>query len=707
MIPSILAAATILLPLVSRPVRAEDAGPVELTPLVILGSRIESRPEGRTIGAVGRGDIDKTDAFNLKHLVDKIPGIIAKQSNGPRDVTLSIRGSGAKTSFGVRNIKMYEDWFPVTQSDGLSRTDLHDPNAYEGVDVIRGPSSSLYDNYAMGGVVNFRSRRARDIDGLDLGTAEGSFGYQNHYLHLGRQTGSLEHGLFGSLIRGDGYIRHSGFTTVTENFTAAYDIDKDRRLILKFVNNDLRAQVPSRLSRDQFHSDSRNAGTTSVTGVGTVSAEQAAQGRLDRRTIIGARYEQRLTPDTGFRFLGAYDVKQIQQTFGTIGVNNNPNFQQYADVTHEGTLLGLPARHYAGIFFNYMEQEAASFRNLADFEGTRGALQSDTRGHHQNLGARLREELTVAPAWKWIAGIGAERSEVKANVQTRTASETFSRVAVDRKFWNVAPETALVYQEHPDGPQARMRVAMGYGIPGISQLTTTPDGLAGNNTGLRPQRNVGFELGGAGTSFGMLSVDAAAYYELFYNEFVTQSPGAGLSSFTSNAPRSDHRGVELQAALRPACGLFASGAYTRNDQVYRTFSETLGPGDVRDRSGNKIPGVEEYLINARVGFAKRGLPGGWIELNRVSGFYVNNSNTLRSEPFTVFNANLNYSTTVGSSLKSVTVFLDVRNVFNLTYMASAVTVSDLSTDTPATLGAKQAFFAGEGRSFVGGLKLHF
>jgi len=55
----------------------------------------------------------------------------------------------------------------VTQPDGLSRSDLIDPRAYSAIDVIRGPSSALYGNYATGGAINFRTRPGRTIELLE------------------------------------------------------------------------------------------------------------------------------------------------------------------------------------------------------------------------------------------------------------------------------------------------------------------------------------------------------------------------------------------------------------------------------------------------------------------------------------------------------------------------------------------------------------
>lgn len=676
-----------------------------LEPVTVLGSRIQNNPDARSIGRVERNVLEATDAFSLKDLMDKTPGVFAKQSNGPRDVSISVRGSGAKTSFAIRNIKMYEDWFPVTQSDGLSRTDIHDANAYEGIDVLRGPSSSLHDNYALGGAVNFRTRLGRDVDGLDAGVTSGSYGYQNERLHLGRRTKSFEYSAFVSHIRADGYTYHNGYKTVTENLVGRFYLDESRTVIFKFLNNDMEAQVPSRLSRAEMNADPRSAGITNVTGAGNVTAQQASQNRRDRRTIIGGRYEEQLDPETGWRFLGEYDVKDINQTFGTISDNVNPNFHQYADVTREGTLGGMPAKHYAGVFFNKMEQEASTFRNLADWAGARGALQSNTRGFHQNLGMRVREELEFAPRWTAIAGLGVEQSQVKAAVQTRTAAETYSRVDADRMFYNAAPEAALNYKA--DSWIGRARAGMGYGTPSIGQLTTTPDGLTGNNTGLKPQRNLGFELG-AGGKCGVLSWDAAVYYEVYWNEFVTQTPGAGLNAFTANAPRADHRGVELWADWHHPQGWLLAGAWSFNDHVYKSFRESVGGGLAIDRAGSRLPGVERSVLNARAGWDKPGLPGGWVEGNQVSDYAVNNANTLRAKQYTLLNLNAHWKRDVSWwRIKRVTLTFDLRNLMNKAYDGSAVTVSDSSTDTPTSLLTKQAFFAGQGRSAYGGVTLHF
>lgn len=211
---------------VAGPARARPAGPSggpsagasstaetpSFTPSVLRS------PPGQTVTTVPSEIIRNTPVFTVGDLLQYSPGVSTKVGNGPRDIGISIRGSNARNGFGVRNIVVLEDGFPVTQPDGLSRTDLIDPHAYGAVDVFRGPSSALFGNYATGGAVNFRMRTGAEIDGAEIGTDFGSYGYLNSYLIAGKASGAFDLSLFASDVRGDGYISHSQFNTQTINF---------------------------------------------------------------------------------------------------------------------------------------------------------------------------------------------------------------------------------------------------------------------------------------------------------------------------------------------------------------------------------------------------------------------------------------------------------------------------------------------------------
>jgi iron complex outermembrane recepter protein len=195
------------------------------------------KPPGQTITSVSGERIKDAPAFTVEELLQESPGVSFKQGNGPRDIGISIRGSNARNTFGIRNIVVLEDGFPVTQPDGLSRTDLMDPHAYGGVDVYRGPSSAMFGNYATGGAINFRLWRGGEINGARYGIEGGSFGYLNNYAIVGGRNEKLEGTVFASDVRGDGYISHSSFNTQTLNALGTCSATPDDRFTVKVIEN--------------------------------------------------------------------------------------------------------------------------------------------------------------------------------------------------------------------------------------------------------------------------------------------------------------------------------------------------------------------------------------------------------------------------------------------------------------------------------------
>ena len=56
------------------------------------------------------------------------------------------------------------------------------------VEVTRGASSSLYDNYALGGMVHFRTSRGSDINGFETFLSGGSYGFHKEAFAFGQST---------------------------------------------------------------------------------------------------------------------------------------------------------------------------------------------------------------------------------------------------------------------------------------------------------------------------------------------------------------------------------------------------------------------------------------------------------------------------------------------------------------------------------------
>jgi iron complex outermembrane receptor protein len=704
-------------------------------------------PTGQTATTVDRSQFDNRPSFSVADVLRESPGISVKQGNGPRDFGISIRGSNARNGFGIRNMVIFDDGFPVTQPDGLSRSDLIDPRAYGAIDVIRGPSSALYGNYATGGALNFRTRPGGSIDGVQYGVDGGSFGYLNNYLAAGKKVGAFEASLFASDARGNGFIGNSWFNTQTVNFLATYQATPDDRFTVKFINNDLSTRLPIRLSLNQYYQNPFQqgcaTGATAAPGCGTVAlfnngfngpttaqtAVQAGLGRNDRRTIIGGRWEHDFDNQTTWRNQFVFDDRNINQPTGaTSAIGDFPSYNYMSDITRRGEIFGMDSTSYFGGFYNTLVASSDTRNVMPGGNATLGLLQSNTFSDTSNYGLRAREELKLNPNLTAVAGIGWETTHLKGintvyryttvNVPTATIPPP---TTADRKFQNTAPEFALVYKPNSEW-QFRGRVATGYGTPQVGNLFVVSTGDNGNNTQLKTQKNLGYDLGFDWTPNDALKFSLTGFYEFFKDELVTQATPAGApnTSFTFNAPRSEHRGVELAADWKFYPGWRFTAAYTYLDQFYTEYTEQLRNVTAFsfNRAGNKIPGISPNELTARLGYDELSGPlaglGAFVEVQWKDSFYMDNANLLKAPGYELVNLNVHYKTDLASEhLKTLNLYLEVRNVFDRTYVASANnignSVTTLGVQNPASVLANTtgSIYAGSPRAFVAGMKVAF
>ncbi|MGJ5178943.1 TonB-dependent receptor family protein [Bradyrhizobium oligotrophicum] len=709
--------------------------------------QLSQSPSGQTATTIDRSRYDDRPAFSVSDILRESPGVSVKQGNGPRDFGISIRGSNARNGFAIRNIAIFEDGFPVTQPDGLSRSDIIDPHAYGAIDVIRGPSSALYGNYATGGALNFRTRPGGSIDGLEIGSEGGSFGYLNNYMTFGKKVGNFEGSLFTSDVRGDGYLGNSWFNTQTVNFLGTYKATPDDRFTVKIINNDLFTRLPIRSSLTQYYQNPYQQGCTTGTpltaGCGTVTlnnngfnnsggiekqtALQAGLGRNDRRTIVGGRWEHDFDNNTTWRNQFVFDDRNISQPTGsTSAIGDYPSYNYMSDITKRGEIFGLESTTFFGAFYNTLTASGDTRNVIPGGNATLGALSANTLSTTTNYGLRAREEIRLTSALTAVAGIGWEQTHLKG-VNTAykyagsagTVSTTIT--TADRQFDNLAPELALLYKVNSDW-LLRARVATGYGTPQVSNLFVLSDGSAGNNTGLKSQSNVGYDLGFDWTPNRAVTVSATGFYEFFRNEIVNQATPVSGVSYSFNAPRSEHRGIELAADWKFLPGWQFTAAYTYLDEIYTDYTENLTSPAAKvfgfNRAGNKIPGISPNELTARFGYDHdsgrfAGL-GAFVEVQWKDSFYMDNANLLKAPGYELVNLNVHYKTELPSdTFKSINVFFEVRNLFDRTYIASANNISNTVTkagvqDSASVLAnTTNSIYAGSPRAFLAGMKVAF
>src|SRR5690606_3768425 len=102
-----------------------------------------------------------------------IPGMqIQNRQNYAQYLQVSMRGFGARSSFGVRGLRLYVDGIPATMPDGQGQTSNIDIATIDRIEVLRGPFSALYGT-SSGGVLQVFTRRGESPASLTASFAAG------------------------------------------------------------------------------------------------------------------------------------------------------------------------------------------------------------------------------------------------------------------------------------------------------------------------------------------------------------------------------------------------------------------------------------------------------------------------------------------------------------------------------------------------------
>ena len=179
-----------------------------LDPVVVTAARVDA-PLTTSDAAVTRLSGDALRRLPVQTVADAlqyVPGLLVLQGDGlgnaPRLVVRGFYGGG-ETDYATVLI----DGIPATElATGQVNWDLIPLQAIESIEVVRGGSSALYGDAAVGGVVNLITRR--DQSSARWRLAGGEFGQAQGGGAIAGSLGSHRASLFGDIKRSTGFRAH-------------------------------------------------------------------------------------------------------------------------------------------------------------------------------------------------------------------------------------------------------------------------------------------------------------------------------------------------------------------------------------------------------------------------------------------------------------------------------------------------------------------
>ena len=239
-----------------------------LSPIVVTATRVaESSADLPTsIDVVDQATIRTGQLqVNLSESLMTVPGVSAQnRQNYAQDLQLSVRGFGARSSFGVRGVRLYSDGIPGTMPDGQGQFSQFDLGSADRIEVLRGPFSALYGN-SSGGVIAIFTEDAKPGYSIAGTTEYGTFDTQRYALKTTGAEGMANYVVDASHFQTDGYRYHS--EAERNNFNAKLRLDLNEASTLTLIGNAIQTpfvQDPLGLTRAQLAANPEQAGVGAI-----------------------------------------------------------------------------------------------------------------------------------------------------------------------------------------------------------------------------------------------------------------------------------------------------------------------------------------------------------------------------------------------------------------------------------------------------------
>ena len=607
-----------------------------LKAVTIVATPVE-RSQPNNAARIDAVTIRLTPATTPYELLRQTAGLeVHQQGQGPGFASnASLRGFSSDHS---TDLALWVDGVPINEpmnghAEGYNDWAVLFPGGIQDVDVLHGPTSALFGNFALAGVVNVRT--VDRMNGSEVTASGGSFGRAD----VMGMTG-FDHGSRGGGVLGVRYQREDGFRP-----NSRYDVTQAHARIVHDIRSgvtiDAGAELyggnwnsPGFLGEDEFAAHDWSIVSNPTDG----GYKRRAQERVSLRVLSGnmfwrttayatqGRWQLFLTiPPAGGRFEGSGSQTEEEDSRAGVGATSALTWA----LARGEITVGGESRWDRSRYENYFTT-ARSRDSVADIVTGRQLLGAPFFQSYVNITDRLRADL------------GA-RYDVLA---TRALPDEANAVSATHGVFS--PKVGALFHANPS-----------IGVYGnVSRGFRSTDGVI-SDPGLAPITAWAYESGvkvdrnGASASAALFRMDVSN--EQTFNPITLESTSGGASR---------RQGIELDWRVPLASRRLAfSGEWTFNDARYRSLTAVPEEGGAPVvLNGFRVFNTSKYVGSAQLELA----PGGAPWRIRVSGNWVGPYSPF-DEPGVVLAGYGLAHASVGWTWRTIEADVGVRNVFDRAY----------------------------------------
>ena len=569
--------------------------------------------------------------LSLQEYLVAVPGLFTQNANNyAQDLRISLRGFGARAAFGIRGIKLIVDGIPETTPDGQGQLDNLPLGLLSSVEVLRGPSASLYGN-ASGGVLYLNTLDQLENETIQLQSRLGAYGFQSYQLNTslkGEKTVALLHI---NRTKTDGFRQNSGFEQTLFNTKIKHRLSSKSTLQLQLNYTDSpRAEDAGGITLEDTELDWSQARQRNVAYDTYESVNQFKSG---------LRWQQ----DWGDQWnLDTYGFYTFRDFYGKLPFENGGIIDLTRNYFGFGSRLNyIQDKHRWQIGIETAQQADQRDRYL-NLNGAQGSLSFSQLESFGSFGIYILDEV------RW------EKVLLRTSLRYDDLRLGADSVSEDQTYQVLNPSVGLSYEV---ASQHRLFAdfSSSFETPALSELSANPSGAEGLNLELEPARALNYELGWKGL-WAKIRMEANVFFIESTNEILPYEleafPGR---AFYRNAGATQRWGVEVFGSYQwEQWELQASMT-----QAQYRFTEN------NTSEGNTLPGIPNSQFFLQVGYTS--LQNWQFQLTgeHIGSLYADTDNAVQIEAFQ--KVRLQGGKTIALGDLELNLFAGINNLFDVRY----------------------------------------
>jgi iron complex outermembrane recepter protein len=660
--------------------------------VVVSASRGETVKRSQApvaISQINTKTIQETKATTVDQLLNKVSGV-NMVNLGNEQHQMSIR-----QPMTTKSLFLYlEDGIPVRTTGLYNHNALLEMNmaAVKNIEVIKGPSSSLYGSEAIGGVVNFITIAPTSVPVLKLSAQGNNVGYKRADLQSSFSKSKWGFALSGYYAdKRNGFMEYSDFHKATLTGRIDYRFSDKTTLSnsATWLNycSDMPSGVDSTMFATRTFVNPQTFTYRSVNAFRYRSTLTHTWSDNSRTTVSLVYRDNTIGQNPAYRIKDDYKkvngrwVGQKELAHGEI---NASSFNSYAFIAQHkqnlrwknaniigGVSVDLSPSTYNADYIRIKKDTVA--RKYVGYQKTDSTL-TDYATKINNYAAFANFEFSPVNKLRVVASLRYDLfdynfdNHLKPSAFSGSPDTTnqFKKLSSKIGFtYNVSNKTGF-YANYSEGfvPPQVTEMYTGVKVPNIS-----------------PSVFYNYEVGGwMEIVRNKLSVDASAYKLNGTNEIISVKLDDG-STENRNAGKTSHKGIEFGLNASPVTEITVrfSGAYS----VHK-FDAFVEKGN--NYNGNEMNNAPHWIHNAEVWYKPsfvKGLRVG-AEWQKVGSYYMDPKNTAKYKGYNVLNLRAGYQ------YNGFEIWLNVLNVTNNYYSY----ISTKSTSYSYTLAEPRSFNLG-------------